>query len=93
MGDSLYNPSLGVLADWFIIPELQVISVATLVYRGEFDTSHEVCTKPFVDDIPHVRSFTFADAGHMLHLKTKQRLEDCLELVGNFPTEEISKGD
>lgn len=88
MGDSLYDPSRGVLANWSIIHELPKVDVPTLVYSGEFDTSHEICTKPFIENIPQVRRFIFADAGHMLHLETKERLEECLELVGNFLTEE-----
>ena len=77
----------GSLKGWTCIPRLPNITATTLVYNGEFDTSHDVATKPFFEHIPRVRWITFANGGHMCHLEESLR-EKILEIVGDFLTQE-----
>ena len=83
-----YGPSFlnvnGSLIDWTCIPRLSQIAVPTLVYNGEHDTSHDICTAPFFEHIPRVRWITLPNAGHMCHLEGKEQRERVLRLVGEF---------
>ncbi|ORX36261.1 Alpha/Beta hydrolase protein [Kockovaella imperatae] len=83
-GDSLFDKSKGSMTSWDIIAGLHKIQAPTLVYNGEFDTSHDVTTVPFFERIPKVRWITFPDAGHMLHLETEERRKKVMKLVGEF---------
>jgi pimeloyl-ACP methyl ester carboxylesterase len=73
--------------DWTCIPRLHQIAVPTLVYNGEFDTSHDVTTVPFFEHIPRVRWITFPDAGHMCHLERPEIAEKVFRIVGEFLTQ------
>lgn len=53
----------GSLMGWTRVPQLHRITAPTLVYNGEFDTSHDVATVPFFDHIPRVRWKTIAGVG------------------------------
>ena len=86
LGKSLFEPSEGVLNHWTVIPDLHKIDVPVLVYNGEYDCSHDVCTVPFFEKIPKVRWYTFADSAHMVHLENEARREKCLTMVGSFLT-------
>jgi pimeloyl-ACP methyl ester carboxylesterase len=77
---------MGSFRDWTCIPRLHQIAVPTLVYNGEFDTSHDITTVPFFENIPRVRWITFPDAGHMCHLE--RPAEKVLRTVGEFLTQE-----
>ena len=60
----------------------------TLVYNGEFDTSHDITTVPFFEHIPRVRWITFPGAGHMCHLERQELAERVFRVVGEFLTQE-----
>ncbi|KAL9622644.1 MAG: hypothetical protein Q9160_002954 [Pyrenula sp. 1 TL-2023] len=85
---TMYGPSTltstGSLLGWTCIPRLPNIAVPTLVYNGEYDTSHDVGTTPFFENIPRVRWITFPDAGHMCHLEGGGLRERVLKVVGDF---------
>ena len=63
------------------------IAVPTLIYNGEFDTSHDETVAPF-EHIPRVRWITFPNAGHMCHLEGPELREEVLRVVGEFLTQE-----
>lgn len=77
----------GSYRDWTCIPRLHQITAPTLVYNGEFDTSHDITTVPFFENIPRVRWLTFADAGHMCHLERPEIAERVFRVVGEFLTQ------
>ncbi|MCJ1308608.1 hypothetical protein MMC25_002261 [Agyrium rufum] len=74
----------GSFRNWTCIPRLHQITAPTLVYNGEFDTSHDNTTKPFFEHISRVRWITFANAGHMCHLEGPEIREKVLSTVGEF---------
>ena len=78
----------GSLQGWTCIPRLPNITATTLVYNGEYDTSHDVATKPFFDYIPRVRWITFPNGGHMCHIEEGGLREKVLKAVGEFLTQE-----
>lgn len=79
----------GSLLPWTCIPRLPQISAPTLVYNGEYDTSHDVSTVPFFELIPKVRWITFANAGHMCHVENYGDIrERVLSTVGDFLVQE-----
>jgi L-proline amide hydrolase len=78
---------MGSFRDWSCIPHLHQIAVPTLVYNGEFDTSHDITTVPFFEHIPRVRWITFPDAGHMCHLEGPELREKVFRIVGEFLTQ------
>jgi len=84
---TMYGPSVfnlnGSLSGWTCIPQLQQIEAPTLVYNGEFDTSHDIGQEPFFELIPRVRWITFPDGGHMCHLEPGLA-ERVLKVVGEF---------
>lgn len=88
---SRYGPSPfkaeGTFRDWTCIPRLHQIDVPTLVYNGEFDSSHDVTTVPFFENIPRVRWVTFSHAGHMCHLEGPEIREKVMTTVGEFLTQ------
>lgn len=73
----------GCLKDWTVIPRLPQISVPTLVYNGEHDTSGEASTTPFFELIPQVRWITIAGGGHVVHFENGRK-EKVLKFVGDF---------
>ena len=77
----------GSVLGWTCIPDLPKIEVPTLVYNGEYDSSHDVGTVPFFENIPRVRWITFANAGHMCHLEGGGIREKVLKVVGDFLTQ------
>ena len=81
----------GSLEGWSSISRLSQITAPTLVYNGEYDSSHDKCTIPFFEHIPRVRWTTFPGAGHMCHLETEGFRERTLLLVGDFLTQESSQ--
>ncbi|KAI0196402.1 proline-specific peptidase [Astrocystis sublimbata] len=87
-----YGPSplamIGSLRDWTVVPRLHNITAPTLVYSGEFDTSHDVAQVPFREIIPDVRSIIVPDAGHMCHLEDGGLRERVLNMVGDFLTDQ-----
>jgi len=87
---TIYGPSplrcTGSFRDWTVIPRLHQIAVPTLVYNGDFDTSHDVTTVPFFEHIPRVRWITFPNAGHMCHIEGPELRERVLRTVGEFLT-------
>ncbi|KAI1389572.1 proline-specific peptidase [Hypoxylon trugodes] len=76
----------GTLDKWTVISRLPKINVPTLVYNGEFDTSHDIAQVPFFELIPRVRWITFPNGGHMCHLEEGLR-ERILKVVGEFLTQ------
>ncbi|KAL9113933.1 MAG: hypothetical protein Q9227_002067 [Pyrenula ochraceoflavens] len=80
--------STGSLLGWTVIPRLSKINVPTLVYNGEFDSSHDVGTIPFFENIPRVRWITFAGAGHMCHLEGEVQMERILNIVATMASSE-----
>lgn len=85
-GPALLNHT-GSMIGWTAIPTLHKINVPTLVYNGEYDTSHDVSQIPFFENIPRVRWITLAGAGHMPHVENDDRREKVLKLVGDFLTQ------
>lgn len=86
-----YGPSpltaVGSLKNWTVVHRLPNITATTLVYNGEYDTSHDVAQVPFFELIPRVRWITFPDAGHMCHLEGGGLRERILKVVGEFLTQ------
>ncbi|OTA55902.1 proline-specific peptidase [Hypoxylon sp. EC38] len=81
----------GSLDTWTVVPRLHKITAPTLVYNGEYDTSHDIAQVPFFELIPRVRWITFPGGGHMCHVEGGGRRERILKVVGEFFTEgEIS---
>lgn len=72
--------------EWTVISRLPRITAPTLVYNGEYDTSHDITQVPFFELIPRVRWITFPDGGHMCHLEGNLR-EKILKVVGEFLTQ------
>ncbi|KAI1318464.1 proline-specific peptidase [Xylariaceae sp. FL0255] len=89
---TMYGPSPliinGSLRTWTVIPRLANISAPTLVYNGEFDTSHDVAQVPFFELIARVRWITFSGSGHMCHLEDGGLRERVMRVVGEFFTQE-----
>jgi L-proline amide hydrolase len=77
---------IGSLKTWTVVPRLSKITATTLVYNGEYDTSHEVAQVPFFNLIPRVRWITFPNGGHTCHLEGGLR-ERILKVVGEFLTQ------
>lgn len=73
--------------DWTVIARLPKIDVPTLVYNGEYDTSHDIAQVPFFELIPRVRWLTFPNGGHMCHLEAGGLRERILKVVGEFLTQ------
>ncbi|CAG8977069.1 hypothetical protein HYALB_00005777 [Hymenoscyphus albidus] len=82
IGPSIHIPT-GSLLGWTSIPALSQITAPTLVYNGEYDTSHDIAQVPYFEGIPKVRWVTFANAGHMCHVEREVR-EKVLKTVGEF---------
>jgi pimeloyl-ACP methyl ester carboxylesterase len=87
---SRYGPSLfdciGTLVGWNDIPRLHKITADTLVYNGEFDTSHDIAQEPYFELIPRVRWITFPNGSHFCHLDEGGLRERVLKVVGRFLT-------
>ncbi|KAI0116823.1 proline-specific peptidase [Daldinia grandis] len=77
----------GSLNNWTVIPCLPQITAPTLVYNGEYDTSHDIAQVPFFELIPRVRWTTFPGGGHMCHLEGGGLRERILKVVGEFLTQ------
>ncbi|KAI8946251.1 proline-specific peptidase [Xylaria longipes] len=77
----------GSLNGWTVIPRLSKITAPTLVYNGEYDTSHDICQVPFFQLIPRVRWITFPGGGHMCHLEGEGLRGRVLKVVGEFLTQ------
>ena len=90
MSSRRYGPSVfncnGSLRDWTGIPRLPQITAKTLVYNGEYDTSHDIAQEPFFDLIPSVRWITFPNGSHFCHLDGGGLNERVLKVVGTFLT-------
>ncbi|KAI5863697.1 proline-specific peptidase [Durotheca rogersii] len=88
---TMYGPSPltrdGSLTKWSVIPRLPEITAPTLVYNGEYDTSHDITQVPFFELIPRVRWITFPGGGHMCHLEGGGLRERVLKVVGEFLTQ------
>ena len=78
----------GSLSNWDVIPRLPKITAPTLVYNGEYDTSHDIAQVPFFELVPQVRWITISGGGHMCHLEGEGRRERVLKVVGEFLTQE-----
>ncbi|KAI1813602.1 proline-specific peptidase [Poronia punctata] len=83
----------GSMNKWTVIPRLPNINVSTLVYNGEYDTSHDIAQVPFFEHIPKVRWLTISGAGHMSHLEGEGRGERVFKLVADFLTQEKTSGE
>ncbi|KAI1758520.1 proline-specific peptidase [Hypoxylon sp. FL1150] len=88
---TMYGPSslrmIGSLKKWTVVPRLPDITAPTLVYNGEFDTSHDVAQVPFFELIPRVRWITFSGSGHFCHLESGELRDRILKVVGEFLTQ------
>ncbi|KAF2159826.1 hypothetical protein M409DRAFT_70728 [Zasmidium cellare ATCC 36951] len=62
-----------------------IACIGTLV-PWTYDTSHDLCTAPFFENIPKVRWITFSNGGHMCHLEAGGLRERVLKVVGDFLT-------
>ncbi|KAI1271771.1 proline-specific peptidase [Xylaria sp. FL0933] len=71
-----------------VVHRLAKITAPTLVYNGEYDTSHDIAQVPFFELIPRVRWITFPESGHMCHLEDGGLRERVLKVVGQFLTQE-----
>ncbi|KAH8895195.1 proline-specific peptidase [Thozetella sp. PMI_491] len=93
---AMNGPSLlvrnGSLLGWTSIPRLPRITAPTLVYNGEYDTSHDIGQIPFFELIPRVRWITFANGSHMCHVEGHLR-DRVLKVVGGFLTQESTVSD
>ncbi|KAI2617256.1 proline-specific peptidase [Hypomontagnella submonticulosa] len=85
-GPSPLTPD-GSLDKWTVISRLPKITAPTLVYNGEYDTSHDIAQVPFFELIPRVRWITFPGAGHMCHLEGTELPKRILKVVGEFLTQ------
>ncbi|CAG8957408.1 hypothetical protein HYFRA_00011389 [Hymenoscyphus fraxineus] len=85
IGPSIHVP-VGSLLGWTSIPGLPQITAPTLVYNGEYDTSHDIAQVPYFEGIPKVRWITFANGGHMCHVERDLK-EKVLKTVGDFLTQ------
>ncbi|KAL2863144.1 proline-specific peptidase [Aspergillus lucknowensis] len=74
----------GSLNEWTVISRLPEITAPTLVYNGEYDTSHDLAQVPFFELIPRVRWIIFPGGGHMCHLEGGGLRERILKVVGEF---------
>ena len=87
-----YGPSPltvnGSLHAWTVIPRLANITAPTLVYNGEYDTSHDIAQVPFFEHIPHIGWITLPGGGRMCHLEGGGLRERILKIVGEFLTQE-----
>ncbi|KAI0006527.1 proline-specific peptidase [Xylariaceae sp. FL0662B] len=88
---TMYGPSslamIGSLKGWTVVPRLHNITAPTLVFNGEYDTSHDIAQVPFFQLIPQVCWITFPGAGHMCHLEGGGLRERVLKVVGEFLTQ------
>lgn len=84
-GPSIHVPT-GSILGWTSIPKLPLITAPTLIYNGEYDTSHDVAQEQFFEIIPRVRWITFPASGHMCHLEGEGLRERVLKVVGRFLT-------
>lgn len=75
---------LGTLKSWTIIDRLDRIVAPTLVIAGEFDEATPATWKPYVEEIPDVRSHVFAGASHCTHLEQPEQFR---AVVGAFLAE------
>ncbi|TVY83000.1 L-amino acid amidase [Lachnellula suecica] len=82
IGPSIHVP-IGSLLGWTSIPGLSQIIAPTLLYNGEYDTSHDIAQIPYFEHIPKVRWVTFANGGHFCHLEQGLR-ERVFTTVGDF---------
>ncbi|KAI0153296.1 proline-specific peptidase [Xylariaceae sp. FL1272] len=71
-------------ASWSVIDRLNNINVPTLVYYGEYDTSHYVAQVPFLEKIRQVQAKVFMDSGHMCHLEGRGIRDEVIRSVGDF---------
>jgi L-proline amide hydrolase len=60
---------LGTLKSWTVIDRLHRVVAPTLVVAGEFDEATPATWRPYVDEIPNVRSHVFEGASHCTHLE------------------------
>ncbi|MGB3485291.1 MAG: proline iminopeptidase-family hydrolase [Mycobacterium sp.] len=60
---------IGTLKNWTVIERLPEIVAPTLVLAGEFDEATPTTWQPFVDHIPDVSSYVFAESSHCTHLE------------------------
>lgn len=74
----------GSLNQWTVISRLPKITAPTLVYNGEYDTSHDIAQVPFFELIPQVRWITFSNGGHMCHLEGGELRKRIMKVVGEF---------
>ncbi|TLD29791.1 proline iminopeptidase [Venturia nashicola] len=72
---------IGSLKDWSIKKELGNIAVPTLLLNGRYDEATDWVLKPYFDEIPRVRWYTFAQSSHMPHWEERTRF---MEVVGEF---------
>ncbi|KAI1087126.1 proline-specific peptidase [Rostrohypoxylon terebratum] len=76
----------GSMNEWTVISRLPKITAPTLLYNGEYDTSHDIAQVPFFELIPRVRWITFPGGGHMCHLEGSLR-DKIIKVVGEFLTQ------
>ncbi|KAK9784323.1 putative AB hydrolase-1 domain-containing protein [Seiridium cardinale] len=85
---TMYGPSVfkrnGSLRDWTSISRLPQIMAPTLVYNGEYDTSHDIGQESFFELIPRVRWITFPGGSHMCHVDGGGLRDRVLKVVGEF---------
>lgn len=79
--------TLGSLKEWSVVSRLPEITASTLVYNGEYDTSHDIAQVPFFELIPRVRWITFQGAGHMCHVEGPEIRARIINVVGEFLTQ------
>ncbi len=71
----------GSLRDWTLEGRLSAIAAPTLVLAGEFDEAQPIAWRPFVDELPDVRSHVFEGASHTPHLECPEQF---LAVVTSF---------
>ncbi|RDI87918.1 Kinesin-like protein [Venturia inaequalis] len=72
---------IGSLKDWSVKGKLDIITVSTLLLNGRYDEATDWVTKPYFEEIPRVRWYTFSESSHMPHWEERDRF---MEIVGGF---------
>ncbi|KAE9963042.1 hypothetical protein EG328_011810 [Venturia inaequalis] len=72
---------IGSLKDWSVKGKLDIITVSTLLLNGRYDEATDWVTKPYFEEIPTVRWYTFSESSHMPHWEERDRF---MEIVGGF---------
>lgn len=71
----------GNLKEWNVKGKLHNINVSTLLLNGRHDEATDWVTKPFFEEVPKIKWYTFAESSHMPHWEERERF---MEILGRF---------